>query len=301
MKVNGIRTDADIQSLLALGQSGQTKRTETTGGPGADASPVLLPTRADVVSLAADTAPPVSYTAPVNVSKASFTESRSHVTSAPVNDPADARPKAKAQSSAAQLSPAPAQSSAGPAAKDAQSNAVYTQADLDRVLASFGARTGDQNYDPTLDFNADGAIDFGDLNHVLSNFSTEPTAPTPPATPTPPVVPTEPTAPAGPEPFTVGDLTALIGGYGLRAGQQGFDPRLDVNGNGELDFGDLNHVLSQIAPGSTAQQQSTLEGLANAYGLREGDEGYDVRFDLDQDGLVGFSDLNRLLNDLFET
>jgi Ca2+-binding EF-hand superfamily protein len=133
--------------------------------------------------------------------------------------------------------------------------------------------------------------------------------------------------------FNQSHLDGLLASFGARSGDASYDPAFDHNGDGVIDFSDLNNVLSNFEPPATEQPAAQgaapgaqapvapaeaeepagatpapapadgetfgpgdLSGLLQAFGRRAGEQGYDARFDINSDGVVDFSDLNSALS-----
>lgn len=99
------------------------------------------------------------------------------------------------------------------------------------------------------------------------------------------------------------DLNGLLAAYGAVSGDTRFDARFDFNNNGRIDFEDLNTALSSFTatPPATVPQSFTLEdvtSLLSTYGRQTGEQGFDARFDTNNDGVVDFTDLNHVLSNL---
>ncbi|MGD9693445.1 MAG: dockerin type I domain-containing protein [Phycisphaerales bacterium] len=171
---------------------------------------------------------------------------------------------------------------------------TYTLDDVTSILSTYGRRAGEQGFDARFDTNNDGVVDFTDLNHVLSNISS---------------------------PITQSQqqqLEGVIEGYGAGVGDPRYNAAYDVDNDGRISFRDLNAVLSSFnapaqpeAPASpeaavppetpATPQTFSLNDVASvlsAYGRREGEQGYDARFDTNSNGVVDFTDLNHVLSNL---
>ena len=197
---------------------------------------------------------------------------------------------------------------------------VFTQADVDSILKLYGASEGQSGFDASFDFNGDGKIDFSDLNFVLSNVASAPPGITPPPGNKPqagltaddgtthpvnheptanPATPTQ-QAPDGAQPrYTPNDLTGLINTFGKTASDQGFNPAFDLDGNGKVDFNDLNSLLSNLGQPVTGEAQQHLTSVLEAFGAQTGDPRYNPDLDHGNKGYIGFIDLNRALDSLF--
>lgn len=222
---------------------------------------------------------------------------------------------------AAQNPPTDAQTAATPRNADlAATQRVFTQADVDSVLKLYGAAEGQSGFDAAFDFNSDGKIDFSDLNFVLSNVASVPPGITPPPGEEPQAALTvndhqpvainpEPTstpptqdqpAPAGAQPrYTPDDLSGLINTFGKSTADEGFNPAFDLDGNGTVDFNDLNSLLSNLGQAVTSEGQQLLTSVLEAFGAQAGDPRYNPDLDHGNKGYIGFVDLNRALDSLF--
>ncbi len=117
-----------------------------------------------------------------------------------------------------------------------------------------------------------------------------------------PAAPAQETPPATPDASQT-DLNGLLAAYGAVNGDPRFDPRFDFNSDGRIDFNDLNTALSALAatpPKPVAQtfSLSDVTTLLSSYGRRQGEQGFDARFDTNNDGVVDFTDLNHVLSNL---
>lgn len=115
--------------------------------------------------------------------------------------------------------------------------------------------------------------------------------------------PAPPATSASPD-STQPDLNGLLAAYGSSTGEARFDARFDYNNDGRIDFNDLNSALSSLAatpPQPETPQTFSLSDVTNllsSYGRRQGEQGFDARFDTNQDGVVDFTDLNHVLSNL---
>ncbi len=110
--------------------------------------------------------------------------------------------------------------------------------------------------------------------------------------------------------FTGKDVETLRGVWGTRAGEEGFDPAYDLDGDGRIGAADLAFVLGSIAAqaataasaaptsdgtgeadGTAEPTAPTLEAIRAAWGTSAGEEGFDAALDLDGDGKIGSADL----------
>lgn len=102
---------------------------------------------------------------------------------------------------------------------------------------------------------------------------------------------------------TQDDLNGLLAAYGAVNGDARFDARFDYNNDGRIDFNDLNTALSSFSktPSQPVPQTYTLDdvtSILSTYGRRAGEQGFDARFDTNNDGVVDFTDLNHVLSNL---
>lgn len=119
----------------------------------------------------------------------------------------------------------------------------------------------------------------------------------------PPAQDTQPATGAATPDASQTDLNGLLAAYGAVAGDARFDARFDFNSDGRIDFNDLNTALSSLAPTPTPPESqvfslSDVTTLLSSYGRREGEQGFDARFDTNSDGVVDFTDLNHVLSNL---
>lgn len=183
----------------------------------------------------------------------------------------------------AQLRRAEAQLSTAAGAQQPTGPKQAGRSTLDAVLNAFGAVKGDKNFREALDIDGDGRIGFGDLNALLSGpESTDPleSAADPSKT------------------FTAQDLDDLLNSFNARKGDENFRPDLDLDGDGVIGFSDLNALIQGLGDDVQSEPATRLKGLLSSYNASEGAEGFDARFDFDGDGVVSFTDLNTLLEEL---
>ena len=234
--------------------------------------PELLPTRAAALSAASK-----KDVVELSASSINPKQPAPNASAAPVNPAQDAQntpPVAQASPDAGAILPEPAQ----PAAPNADTTpTVFTQADLDALLASYGFTSKQEGFDARLDLNNDGVIDFQDLSEHLKNFQAQPPAPTV---------------------FTQADLQGLMSAYGATAGQENFNSAWDLNNDGVIDFEDLSAMLSNFETPLAQNAATQLDGLLNAFGSAKGDANYNELFDFTGTGNIGFDDLRALLSTL---
>lgn len=163
-------------------------------------------------------------------------------------------------------------------ASQAEERPAFSRADLDKLLAAYGSVAGDERYTETYDLNADGRIDFEDLNSLLSQIREN--------------------EPADAPSFTQDDLDGLLASFGASQADERFNASYDLNGDGRVDFDDLNSMLTAMKQHQTAGDPDPLQMLVDAFGKISGDAGFEGALDLNNDGTINFSDLNRLLTSL---
>ncbi|TVQ63410.1 MAG: hypothetical protein EA379_04010 [Phycisphaerales bacterium] len=104
--------------------------------------------------------------------------------------------------------------------------------------------------------------------------------------------------PAVAQTFTQADLDAAIAAMGATTGQEHFNAKLDINGDGVIDFNDLTHILANMQPQQPPEPvfgMNDLQGLIGAYGAAKGDNNFNPAWDLNGDGLIDFNDLSAML------
>lgn len=151
----------------------------------------------------------------------------------PIEQPANApTPQALDADNAGEIAPAqgeqPGAPSAPAQADDADEPRVYTNKDIELVLGAFGAGADDERFDPELDFDGDGQIGFPDLNELLARLDQG----------------------QSPQQTLIDQLTDL---FGLSANDQRFNPALDFDNDGVINFTDLNTLLARLAESRAAQ------------------------------------------------
>jgi len=172
----------------------------------------------------------------------------------------------------------------------ANAQPLYAAADRDALLEKWGMKTGDDGFDAQYDLDADGKIGSKDLALLLGAMSQ---------------APLEEAAEPTPMPFEVG-LEAILNAWGAKAGEEGFDERLDLDGDGVIGSADLARALGGepvLAPprerdaGEAPSDTGPVDKAAvlAAWGAREGDERYDAALDVDGDGVIGSADLAHTL------
>ncbi len=185
--------------------------------------------------------------------------------------------------------PADAQpSTVASAISAAEAQPLYTAADRDALLERWGARSGDESFDGQYDLNGDGVISAPDLARLLGAMSG----------------PRQNGSAGEPMPFEV-SKAAILDAWGAREGEDGFDARLDLDGDGVIGSSDLASLLGgqQVEGPPTARGDEQPSGtgpvdraaILDAWGAREGDARYDPSLDLDSDGVIGASDLAETL------
>jgi Ca2+-binding EF-hand superfamily protein len=106
---------------------------------------------------------------------------------------------------------------------DDEGPASFTAIDIDRLLGSFGVEAGAEGFNSQYDFDNDGVINFGDLNALLSRISGD----------------------AGVQQQSL--LEQLTDRIGSSKGDERFNPNLDFDNDGIINFGDLNTLLTNLA------------------------------------------------------
>lgn len=275
MNVRGMSTEYDPSLVAGLAKN----RKNEAGLAVASDSPPATARQADVLTISADTTPPTSYTKPRTVTPAA-------------EPPPATGPSGAGDAPSAQPSPGAAQPS------PITDGVTYGQAELDSLLASFGAGQGSAQFNAASDLNGDGLVNFDDLNRLLSNFA--PAAPA--ATQAPPVSPAQtPIASAAAEPETASTATPS-------ASASPSTPATSPTSTPEATAASAPLTpeagQAQAAPSPTGQtdggvfDQGDLPSLLFAYGSRLGESGFDQRFDFNSDGVIGFDDLNTALSSI---
>ncbi|TVQ30656.1 MAG: hypothetical protein EA376_12430 [Phycisphaeraceae bacterium] len=236
---------------------------------------------------------------PVKIDEHAITRSPSAASLTP-NDAQGTRVNAQDQP----ITPRPGPGSNEPA----QDGRTFTESDRDALLAAWGARVGDERYNPEYDLTGDGMIGAADLAALLSRFSTE--APAGPA-------PIDDAAPGSDAELTLEQMISeLRSMWGARTGSERYDPRYDLDGDGVIGSGDLAALLGGASPptlsdplsespgdGNNPENPETviadasfdLKSLLDAFGRRAGEPGFDARLDLNGDGVISSADLAALL------
>ena len=111
---------------------------------------------------------------------------------------------------------------------DGEGPASFTSADIDLLLGSFGAQAGSEGFNSQYDFDNDGVINFGDLNELLSRVSGDANVQ---------------------QQSLLDQLTERIGSS---TGDERFNPSLDFDNDGVINFGDLNTLLTNLAQSRAA-------------------------------------------------
>lgn len=253
MKIDTVRIDP---SLLAPGQQGQAQGAPAASGPAARGP--LVARFDDVVTLSGEAR---------SVSAGDVAQKTTRRIHAAAQEPRPAPVKPEAQGITQALT-----------AAGTEDRPSFTRADLDKLLESYGSVAGDDRYNETYDLNADGRIDFEDLNSLLSQIR-------------------EPAASDAPS-FTEKDLDGLLASFGATQADERFNGAYDLNGDGRVDFDDLNSMLTAMKSQQTAGDADPLQMLVEAFGRRFGDAGFESALDLNSDGQINFTDLNRLLTSL---
>ncbi len=156
---------------------------------------------------------------------------------------------------------------------------VFGQADLDALLQAWGTVSGQERFASEYDLDGDGSIGANDLAQLLGNFSAE--APF-----------AEPVEDAPP---TAADVNNLLAAWGTSAGEERFNARFDLNGDGRVGAHDLAELLgrppAETATDALPTRQERLSNLLEAFGSRLGDQQFNSAFDFDGDGVINAADL----------
>lgn len=110
-----------------------------------------------------------------------------------------------------------------------------------------------------------------------------------------PAVPTTPTTPSHDS-----RMAAFLESYGANRGDNRYNEKFDLDGDGVIGFSDLNALLSQPAEQADPRvfTGADLDGLLASFNKSLGDDGFNPEYDLNQDGVVNFTDLNSLVQNL---
>lgn len=114
------------------------------------------------------------------------------------------------------------------ATDEGEGPASFTAADIDLLLGSFGAQSGSEGFNSQYDFDNDGEIGFGDLNELLNRVSSD----------------------ANLQQQSL--LDQLTDRIGASTGDERFNPSLDFDNDGVINFGDLNTLLTNLAQSRSA-------------------------------------------------
>jgi len=102
--------------------------------------------------------------------------------------------------------------------------------------------------------------------------------------------------PAEPAPLTPEDYDGLVEAWGSRTGEEAFDGRFDLSGDGRIDGADLGLFLLQVGgPVRQRFDQSDLQGLVDSFGAQSGDDRFRSEYDLNSDGRIDNDDLHEML------
>lgn len=189
---------------------------------------------------------------------------------------------------------------------DLNRDGVVNIDDLTLVTSNFG-RTASEASDQRADANADGIINIDDLNIVTSNFGRERISSGAFS-----VVDTNRDGTLTAEELTAA-LRRLTAAWGKKTGEAGFDTPLDFDQSGVISGNDLDEILRLVSSMSTPEQRrlkafqtidqnqdytltaaemiNALRGFRAALGKKEGDEGFDPKYDFNNSGGVAVNDL----------
>lgn len=145
-------------------------------------------------------------------------------------------------------------------------NTVYTLDDLQGLLLAFNSQDGDDNYNAEHDLNGDGSVGITDLLGMLRTLDTS----------------AELREVKG---FTKADLDNVMERYGSTAGDDAYDQKYDLDGDGTIGMSDLLDVLADF------EETTDLDRLMNAFGSTRTDTGFLAEFDYNNDGSIDVSDL----------
>ena len=112
-----------------------------------------------------------------------------------------------------------------PQSEEVSTPETFTQSDIDLLMESFGAQTGDEAYSDALDLDGDGIIGLQDLNTMLANLA-----------------PVEES-----QIYTQAHVDQLTAAFGSQFGDDNFVAELDLNGDGTLNLVDLNQLLASLS------------------------------------------------------
>src|SRR5690606_20361193 len=132
--------------------------------------------------------------------------------------PGAANPASLQDAPADELAPA-VDEVTGAAQSAPESPASFTVEDIERLLNVFGSAAGGERFDSTFDFDNDGVINFADLNELLNRVGQEPAQ------------------------QQQSLLASLTDRFGASQGDNLFNPGLDFDNDGVINFGDLNTLL----------------------------------------------------------
>ncbi|NND60618.1 MAG: hypothetical protein HKN49_10150 [Gammaproteobacteria bacterium] len=181
---------------------------------------------------------------------------------------------------------------------------------LKRLRASMFSAEGDDGFDATVDLNSDGKVNFADLA-IFRNGGEIPTDPEPAPQPAP--------SPGG------SIVNEIRDAFFATQGDEGYDPALDLNDDGRINFADLAalrrgddvevdddndaddddddiaSVISAPQPApdeaDTDNRVNRFEAIRDAFFSQAGDESFNAMADLTGDGRVDFRDLAALRQD----
>ncbi len=196
----------------------------------------------------------------------------------------------------AQTQPAPFAPASEPQTDSAEADRTFNSKDRDTLLGLWGARSSDSRFDAQYDLNADGVINSTDLASLLGRFRPDEPYSPPPSGP----APSQPSA----GPRLSPDLKSLLGSFGRREGDEGFNAAYDYDGDGRITSYDLAQHLGRSASSGSSEPPRTdppttpsstsdpvLDAIRAAWGARAGEAKFDAELDLDGDGAINARDL----------
>lgn len=268
MNIKGTSIESDPSLVVGVAKN---RKNEAALAVASEAPPATA-RKADVLTISADTTPPTSYTKPRAVAPAA-------------EPPTAGGPSGAGDAPSAQPSPGAAQPS------PITDGVTYGQAELDSLLASFGAGQGSAQFNAASDLNGDGLVNFDDLNRLLSNFA-------------PAAAPATQAAPPPPAPTSKPAQTPIASAAAEREAAPVATPASTPEATAAAAPLTPEAGTAQAAPSPTGQtdgggfDQSDLPSLLFSYGSRLGESGFDARFDFNSDGVIGFDDLNTALSSI---
>lgn len=174
-----------------------------------------------------------------------------------------------------------------------------SQSREERMRASFFSTAGDDSFDASADLNGDGRINFADAALLHNGSATQ----TRPAEPTP-----------------AGMAKRMQDAFFATKGDAGFDPALDMNNDGRINFADLQALRESAAdkpgpvrptepvlddedtslsaprdvPDQVPVNDSLVDSVRAAFFANKHDASFNARADINEDGRVDFRDLAAL-------